>query len=51
MEHELSNSMKNKDLLFLHNLQKSLVYFSTSLRYNAKVMNRLRRGKTIKMYE
>jgi len=51
MEHELSHSMKNKELLSLLNLQKSLVYFSTSLRYNAKVMNRLIRGKTIKMYE
>lgn len=51
MERELSHSMKNKELLFLMNLQKSLVYFSTSLRYNAKVMNRLLRGKTIKMYE
>lgn len=51
MEHELSRSMKNKELLYLLNLQKSLVYFSTSLRYNAKVMNRLIRGKTVKMYE
>ena len=51
MEHQLSRSMRNKDLLYLMNLQKSLVYFSTSLRYNAKVMNRLLRGKTIKMYE
>ena len=51
MEADLSKSMRNKELLNLLNLQKSLVYFSTSLRYNAKVMNRLLRGKTIKMYE
>lgn len=51
MEKELSNTLRNKDLLYLRNLQKSLVYFSTSLRYNAKVMNRLIRGKTVKMYE
>lgn len=50
-ESQLSSSMKNKELLYLINLQKSLVYFSTSLRSNAKVMNRLLRGKTVKMYE
>lgn len=51
MEDELTKSMKNRELLALLNFQKSLTYFSTSLRYNAKVMNRLLRGKTIKMYE
>ena len=50
MEAELTKSMKNKELLALLNFQKSLTYFSTSLCYNAKVMNRLLRGKTIKMY-
>ena len=51
MERELSRSMKNRELFYLLNLQKSLVYFSTSLRYNSKVMNRLIQGKIIKMYE
>lgn len=51
IEEQLSRSMHNKELMYLLNLEKSLVYFSTSLRYNAKVMNRLIRGKTIKMYE
>ncbi len=51
MENELHKSMKNKELIYLLNLQKSLVYFSTSLRYNSKVMNRLMRGKIVKMYE
>lgn len=51
MEDELTKNMKNRELLALLNFQKSLTYFSTSLRYNAKVMNRLLRGKTIKMYE
>ena len=51
IESQLSHSMKNKELLYLLNLQKSLVYFSTSLRYNSRVMNRLLRGKTVKMYE
>lgn len=51
IEDQLNHTMKNKDLLSLLNLQKSLVYFSTSLHYNAKVMNRLSRGKLVKMYE
>lgn len=51
MEDELNHNMRNEGLLELLNLQKSLVYFSTSLRYNAKVMDRLLRGKTVKMYE
>jgi len=51
MEKELNRTMKNRELMYLLNLQKSLVYFSTSLRYNAKVLNRLIRGKTVKMYE
>ncbi len=51
MEEELNRTMKNRDLVSLLNLQKSLVYFSTSLRYNAKVMDRLIKGKTVKMYE
>jgi len=50
-EKSLRSSMKNQSLFYSMNLQKSLVYFSTSLRYNAKVMSRLMRGKTVKMYE
>ncbi|MBQ1501199.1 MAG: magnesium transporter CorA family protein [Firmicutes bacterium] len=51
MEQKLGHAMRNEELNILLNLQKSLVYFSTSLRYNSKVMNRLMRGKTVKMYE
>ncbi|MGI5891149.1 MAG: magnesium transporter CorA family protein [Bacillota bacterium] len=51
IENTLRQSMKNKQLIHLLNLQKSLVYFSTALRANAKVMERLLRSKAIKMYE
>lgn len=51
LEASLRGSMKNTELMQLMSLQKSLVYFSTGLRANAKVLERLLRGKTIKMYE
>lgn len=51
IERELHKSMRNKELINLLNMEKSLVYFTTSLRANEKVMQRLLRGKTLKMYE
>jgi len=51
IERELHKSMKNKELFQLLNLEKSLVYFSTSLRSNDKVMEKLLRSKYLKMYE
>ena len=50
-EYILKNSMKNKELLKLLSLEKSLVYFSTSLKSNELVMERTLRGKIIKLYE
>lgn len=47
----LKNSMKNKALLKLLNLEKSLVYFTTSLKSNELVMEKTMRGKIIKLYE
>lgn len=47
----LKNSMKNKALLKLLNLEKSLVYFTTSLKSNEVVMEKTMRGKIIKLYE
>jgi magnesium transporter len=43
--------MKNKELLKLLNLEKSLVYFTTSLKANEIVMEKTMRGKIIKLYE
>ena len=47
----LKNSMKNRALLKLLNLEKSLVYFTTSLKSNEAVMEKTMRGKIIKLYE
>lgn len=51
LEVRLRQAMNNNDLNGLLDLQKSLVYFTTSLRSNDKVMEKLFRTRTIKMYE
>ena len=43
--------MKNKELLKLLSLEKSLVYFTTSLKSNEVVMEKTLRGKIIKLYD
>lgn len=50
-ENVLKKSMKNKELLRLLNLKKSLVYFTTSLKSNELVMEKAMRGKIIRLYE
>ena len=50
-ESVLKNSMKNKELLKLLSLEKSLVYFTTSLKSNEVVMEKTMRGKVIKLYD
>lgn len=50
-EIELNNSMKNKELLKMMNLEKSLVYITTSLKSNELVMEKTLRGKIIKLYD
>ena len=50
-ESVLKNSMKNKELLKLLSLKKSLVYFTTSLKSNEIVMEKTLRGSLIKLYE
>lgn len=50
-ESVLKNSMKNKALLKLLSLEKSLVYFTTSLKSNEVLMEKTMRGKVIKLYE
>ena len=47
----LQKSMKNKELIQLLSLEKSLVYFTTSLRSNEAVMEKTLRGKIIKLYD
>ena len=50
IESKLHISTKNKELLAMLELEKSLVYFSTSLRSNEVVLEKLLRNKSIKQY-
>ena len=47
----LKKTLRNKELLKLLNLEKSLVYFTTSLKANEVVMEKTLRGKIIKLYD
>ncbi len=49
-EQELQKSLKNKELIELLDLEKSLVYFTTSLRANEIVLEKMMRMETIKQY-
>ena len=51
VEKQLHKSMKNKELFKLLDLAKSLVYFTTSLKSNETVLEKLLRGRYLKMYE
>lgn len=50
-ERSLHKSMKNKELFRLLDLEKSLVYFSTSLKANEVTLEKILRGRVIKLYE
>ena len=50
IEQELHKSLKNKELIQLLDLEKSLVYFTTSLRSNEIVLEKMMRMETIKQY-
>ena len=51
VEKQLHKSMKNQELIQLLDLEKSLVYFSTSLKANEATIKKLSRGRIIKLYE
>lgn len=51
IQNELNKSMKNKELIQLLDIEKSLVYFSTSLRGNSFVIDKINRTEGIKFYE
>ena len=51
VEKKLRADMMNAELIQLLDLEKSLTYFSTSLKSNLATMNKLVRGREIKMYE
>ena len=50
-ERQLTKSVSNKELFKLMELGKSLIYFSTSLKSNQGVLEKLMRGKFIKQYD
>jgi len=51
LEDNLQRSQKNRELLELLKYQKSLVYFTTALKSNELMMERLQRWQLFKMYE
>ena len=51
IEKELRRSMKNSQLLQLMDIEKSLVYFSSSLKGNELTMEKIMRGRVVKLYE
>ena len=50
IEQDLHKSMKNKELIQMLKLQKSLVYFSTALKSNEVVLEKLAKYEHIKYY-
>lgn len=51
MENELQRSMKNHELIEMLRLEKSLVFFSTSLKANDIVMEKMMRLDSVQKYE
>ncbi|MBQ3141358.1 MAG: magnesium transporter CorA family protein [Clostridia bacterium] len=51
IESHLRGSMKNKELLQLLDLKKSLVYFNTSLKSNEIAIKKIAGGRYLKLYE
>lgn len=51
VEGKMYKSMQNKGLIQLLGLEKSLVYFSTSLKTNEAILEKLMRGRYLKLYE
>ena len=50
IEERIGKNTKDVDLVELHELESTLVYFATSLRSNSVVLERLRRYKRIEQY-
>ena len=50
-EQSLHKSMQNKELIQMLGLEKSLVYFSTSLKADEVTLTKITRGKLIKLYD
>lgn len=50
LEKNLSGTLRDSDLMELHGLESTLVYFATSLRANSTVLDRLTRYKRLEQY-
>lgn len=50
LEKNLSGALRDSDLMELHELESTLVYFATSLRANSTVTDRLTRYKRLEQY-
>lgn len=51
IEIKLQKHLENEEILKMLSISKSLVYFSTSLKSNEAVMERLLRGRILRLYE
>lgn len=51
LERQLHGAVKNQQLFQMMELEKSLVYFNTSLKSNDLTVNKILRGRVIKLYE
>lgn len=51
MERQLYKSQRNKEIIQLLELEKSLVYFSTSLKANEVTLEKILRGRIVALYE
>ncbi len=51
IEAKLHKTMRNKELIQLLDLEKSLVYFSTSLKYNERVLRKLTKVSFMNKYD
>lgn len=51
LEQQLHGSMQNRELIQLLGLEKSLVYFTTSLKADDVTLEKILRGRVIKLYE
>ena len=51
IEKQLNETLKNKELLQLLALSKSLIYFKASLKSNEAILRKIMRGRILKLYE
>ena len=51
MERQLYKTQRNKELIQLLDLEKSLVYFNTALKANEATLEKILRGRTVTLYE